>query len=248
VGRAPACYTTARVAGGRVLWGRRHAQRLLRDAEGLGLGAVDLAACLQALAEGARALAEERGTAQAEGIVRVEVHRAGDGAPHLRSEVRPLGPDPPAWTATISRQRHPGPGPHVGAKRADPPALRAAREEARTAGVDEALLLDGRGRLVEGARSSPVVVDAAGRAATPPLARGGVAGIARGLALERCAELVEDDVSREALAAARELVVLNAVRGARPVVRLDGAQVGDGRPGPWARRLARALAADLEPL
>ena len=46
------------------------------------------------------------------------------------------------------------------------------------------------------------------------------------------------------LRGAREIVVANAVRGARAVVRLDGAPVGDGRPGAWARRLDSALAAD----
>jgi len=246
--RPTACYTTARVAGGRVLWGRRHAERLVRDAAGLGLGGVDPDDCLRALAEAVRALGDRGPASGAEGIVRLEVHRDPDGGLGVRSEVRPLGTDPSVWAAATSRHPHPGPARRLGAKRADPPALRAAREEADRSGVDEALLFDARGFLVEGARSCLVVVDAAGRARTPPLARGGVAGIARGLALERCPELVEDDVSRAALCAAREVVALNAVRGARPVVRLDGAPVGEGRPGPWARRLARALAADREPL
>jgi len=246
--RVSACYTTARVAGGRVLWGRRHAERLVRDAAGLGLGGVDLGDCLRAFEEAARTLGARAPDPIGEGIVRLEVHREPDGAVLLRSEVRPLGLDPPVWTAATARPPHPGPARPLGAKRADPPALRAARQEAERSGVDEVLLFDPRGFLVEGARSCVAVVDAAGRARTPPLARGGVAGIARALVLERCPELAEEDVSRADLGAAREVVALNAVRGARPVVRLDGLPVGDGRPGAWARRLARALAADREPL
>jgi D-alanine transaminase len=71
-----------------------------------------------------------------------------------------------------------------------------------------------------------------------------VAGIARAVALERVPELAERSLGERELRAAREIVALNSVRGARPVTRLDGARVGDGRPGPWAGRLAAALARD----
>ena len=54
----------------------------------------------------------------------------------------------------------------------------------------------------------------------------------------------EQDVSRETLHAARELVAVNAVRGARPITELDGRPVGNGRPGPLARQLALTLAAE----
>jgi branched-subunit amino acid aminotransferase/4-amino-4-deoxychorismate lyase len=66
--------------------------------------------------------------------------------------------------------------------------------------------------------------------------------IAREIVLESLAELREVDVPREALADARELVVLNAVRGARPVVELDGRPVGSGRPGSLCAQLKRILA------
>ena len=35
-----------------------------------------------------------------------------------------------------------------------------------------------------------------------------------------------------------------AVRGARSITRLEDAPVGNGSPGPWAERLAAALARD----
>jgi branched-subunit amino acid aminotransferase/4-amino-4-deoxychorismate lyase len=121
-------------------------------------------------------------------------------------------------------------------------ALDDAFEQARLAGADEAILADREEWVVEGARTNLAGVDATGAPWTPPLHRGAVAGIAREIVLESLPELREVDVPRDALANARELVVLNAVRGARPVVELDGRPVGSGRPGPLCAQLKRILA------
>ena len=53
---------------------------------------------------------------------------------------------------------------------------------------------------------------------------------------------------RDALASAREIVCVNAVRGARAVVELDGSRVATGGTGPAATRLDAYLAraGDLE--
>ena len=88
-----------------------------------------------------------------------------------------------------------------------------------------------------------VVPEGAGLA-TPPLERGGVAGIARDIALERVPEIAERDLAVAELGGAHEIIALNAVRGARPITRLEDAPVGNGSPGPWAERLAAALARD----
>ena len=111
-------------------------------------------------------------------------------------------------------------------------------------GVDEALLLDAAGRLVEGTRSNIVVVLPSGPPATPTRASGAVAGVALAVARERLPELVERPVPESELRGAGEILALNAVRGARPITQLDGSPVGDGRPGPWAARFAAALAED----
>ena len=92
-------------------------------------------------------------------------------------------------------------------------------------------------------RTNLAGVDPSGRPWTPPLARGGVAGLLREIVLESLPELRELDVRAETLASAQEIVALNAVRGARPVVRLDGRSVGSGQPGPLSERLRRILAA-----
>jgi branched-subunit amino acid aminotransferase/4-amino-4-deoxychorismate lyase len=237
----PACYTSARVRGGRVWLARRHAARLARDARALGLGSLDEAACLSTLV----ATAQEAFGA-GEGAIRLEARAAADG-PELSAHPRPLGADPPSWSAIRARTLHPGPSPAPGAKILAEPAVELARAEAAEAGADEALLFDAAGHLVEGTRTSIVVVTDSG-ARTPPLARGGVAGLARAVALEAGVGLIEEDIPQAALADAREIVALNAVRGARPVLQLDGAPVGVGDAGLWVRRLAEALACGDEPL
>ena len=113
-------------------------------------------------------------------------------------------------------------------------------DAARRAGAQEALLFDGEERLVEGARTNVIVASERGDLLTPPLARGGVAGIARAIALERVPELREGDVAAEDLFGAREVVVVNAVRGARSIATLDGRPIGDPQR-PLHAQLAEAL-------
>jgi branched-subunit amino acid aminotransferase/4-amino-4-deoxychorismate lyase len=225
------------VEDGRTRFEARHLERLARDAPSLGLTAPDPEACREALRTLGRA-AFGSGC----GVVRLQVSRDGAGAPHLAGVARELGPEGAPWTALLAPFPHPGPAPWGGAKVSGQPLIALARDAARAAGADEAVLLDAAGFLVEGARSNLVVVTADGAWVIPPLQRGGVSGVARALLLEREPGLREADVSREALATARELVAVNAVRGAVPVVRLGGRPLGDGRPGPAAARLARCLA------
>ena len=72
------CYTTARVCSGAPAWGRRHAARLARDADGIGIGRIDPALVLRALEETARAAFRD-----ADGVVRVQASRDGTGRIHL---------------------------------------------------------------------------------------------------------------------------------------------------------------------
>ena len=216
--------------------GARLAARLVRDAAQLGLGALDPDACIAALER-----AGQQAFGSAEGVVRLEARRGEGGEPRLVVQTRPLGPEPDAWSAIVARAVHEGAGPFPGAKRSPWRCIEQARAEIAEARVDEALLFDSAGRLVEGGRASVVVVRADGRALTPPLARGGVRSVAREIALAAHADLVEADVALDELRTARELVALNAVRGARPIVRLDGRPVGAGTSGPLAAALRSLL-------
>jgi branched-subunit amino acid aminotransferase/4-amino-4-deoxychorismate lyase len=235
--RGLGCVTTAGVSSGRPRLAERHVRRLRRDAERLGLVPPSAEECHRALATLA-AEAFPRG----EGIVRLELRPDAGGGAHLVGTTRPLGDDPPVLNAVISSVCHPGPGPAPGAKLCARTAFDDAFEQARLAGADEAILADREGWVVEGARTNLVGVDGTGAAWTPPLHRGAVAGIAREIVLESLPELREVDVPRDALADARELVVLNAVRGARSVIELDGRPLGSGRPGPLCAQLKRILA------
>lgn len=233
------CYTTALWTGRGVRWLERHVARLCGDARALALGAVD--------PDAARAALEELGRAafgDGEGVVRLQASRDGDGRLHLVGVPRALGREPDAWRAIVAPFPHEGPTPVAGAKVSNRLLHALAREAARAAGADEALLLDAAGRLVEGSRSNVCVAGADGTLVTPRRERGAVAGVALGVVAERVPELRVRDVDEPELRRATEIVALNAVRGARPVVTLDGRAVGRGRPGAWARRLAEALASD----
>jgi branched-chain amino acid aminotransferase len=81
----------------------------------------------------------------------------------------------------------------------------------------------------------------AGRILTPPLRLGILAGITRSavLRLARGAGIpAREAVLRlEDLGSIDEAFLTSAVRGVVPVVRLGGADVGDGRPGPVTGRV-----------
>lgn len=224
---------------GAVLHLERHVARIVRDAALLGLGALPPEAARAALLDLAR-----RAFPDGEGVIRLEARAGADGgAPVLHEAIRPLGAEPDAWRAVLAREPHPGASPTSAAKTSARAGFERALAQAAASGADEALLVDRAGYLVEGARTSLVVVLGSGALATPPLARGAQAGIGRAILLEREPALAERDVPAAALAGARELIAVNAVRGPRAIVALDGRPIGAGAPGPWLARLARAFAA-----
>jgi REP element-mobilizing transposase RayT len=51
----------------------------------------------------------------------------------------------------------------------------------------------------------------------------------------------EADLAAADLAGAREVIAINAVRGARTITHLDGHPIGSGSAGPWSQRLALLL-------
>lgn len=232
------CYTTARFAAGRVRHALRHAQRLVRDARLLGIGELDEAGC-------ARALLELGGAAfgAGEGIVRLQASRDARGEPHLVGIPRPLGRLREVWSALAAPFPHPGPSPWSAAKASGQLHHALARDAAREGGADEALLFDAANRLVEGSRSSVFLVQGDGALITPPLARGGVAGIARAIVLERVPEAAERDATRAMLAQAHEIIAVNAVRGALPLRWSEGGSSAAARGG-WAVRLRALLEAE----
>lgn len=233
------CYTTARIVAGRARWIDRHAARLSRSASQLGLGDLEEDRVRTAIRELA-----SKAFGDGDGIVRMQASRDGDGIVHLVGVPRRLGDEPDQWSAILVDLPHTGGGLARGLKVSSRLTMALAGDAAREAGVEEALLLDGNGWLVEGSRSNILVVADADTLVTPPLSLGAVAGLARTLVLERVPSIVERAVSAEELRSAKEIIAVNALRGARPITKLDGKLIGDGAAGAWSKRLSEVLEAD----
>ena len=227
------CYSTARVSGGRIERLERHAGRLRRDAARLGLALPDRRAIEDlALAIGHAELG------RGDGALRLEWCAVGNDPPTLTATTRPLGSESDRWRARTARAVHPGAGGRENAKVIEVPVYEAARTEQTEAGVDECLLYDVEGRLVEGGRTNLIVATRDGRWITPARSLGAVEGLGLECVREAVPEIRESTaIDRKEVAAARELIAVNAVRGAVAVIELDGAPIGDGQPGPFALRL-----------
>lgn len=120
-----------------------------------------------------------------------------------------------------------------------------AIREARLANAAEALIVDGRGSVVEGATSNVFVVLRDGTLVTPPESDGILLGITRETVLSVAAQLAIpiklQSLPLNALKAAAEVFVSSSIRELVPVVSVDGAPIGTGQPGPMTLRLLTAF-------
>lgn len=120
----------------------------------------------------------------------------------------------------------------------------AADAEAKRRGADDAVFVDTAGTVLEGPVTN-VWWRRGSTLFTPSLDLGILAGVTRAALLEAAPGLgyrVEEGAfPLAALAAAEEAFTSSSVREVMPVVELDGAPVGDGRPGPAAAALQQAL-------
>jgi branched-chain amino acid aminotransferase len=119
-----------------------------------------------------------------------------------------------------------------------------AVREAQKKGGAEAILLNQRGEVAEGASSNIFIVkkDAL---LTPPLNAGILPGITRVVVLEIASRLGiparEETVTLPALAGADEAFLTSTVREILPIRAVDGRPVGSGRPGPLTERVRAAF-------
>ena len=122
----------------------------------------------------------------------------------------------------------------------------AAQDEAHRRGADDALLLGPDGLVLE-APTANVWWREGSRLLTPPLDQPILAGVTRAALWELAAaagyEPAEETAPLERVARADEVFLSSSVREVMPVVSLDGAPVGGGRPGPAAAALQAALRA-----
>ncbi len=120
------------------------------------------------------------------------------------------------------------------------------KEAAREAGAYEAWQLDRDGFVTEGTSTNAWIVTAAGELVTRQADHSILNGVTRrGLLFIIAAEklaLVERPFSLAEARAAPEAFLTSATNFVIPVVRIDGAAVGGGTPGPVTRRLIAAYA------
>ena len=119
-----------------------------------------------------------------------------------------------------------------------------AVREAQARGAFEALMLNERGEVDEGA-SSNVFMVRRGVVLTPPLDAGILPGITRDVILELGrgigVPMREETLRVPDLLAADEVFMTSTLKEAAPVRTVDGHPVGSGRPGPVTLRILQAF-------
>ncbi|MDO1558765.1 D-amino-acid transaminase [Brevundimonas sp. 2R-24] len=117
------------------------------------------------------------------------------------------------------------------------------KQAAREAGAYEAWMVDELGLVTEGTSTNAWIVDAEGRLRTRDVQSNILRGITRAavtkLAAEEGLTFEEKAFSVDEAKQAREAFITAASAFVMPVVSVDGAVVGDGKPGPVASRLRR---------
>lgn len=116
-----------------------------------------------------------------------------------------------------------------------------AKQAAKTAGAQEAWLIDRDGFVTEGASSTAWIVDGDGTVITRNLSHAILPGVTRKVMLEAMAaaqvKVVERAFTLTEALAAHEAFISSATGAAVPVVAIDGNRIGDGVPGPLTRRI-----------
>ncbi len=116
-----------------------------------------------------------------------------------------------------------------------------AKQAAREAGAAEAWFVDELGLITEGASSNAWIVDGEGSLRTRDIQANILRGVTRHALLSIAAAagltLEERPFTAEEAKSAREAFITGAGTLVMPVVRIDGQALGDGTPGPVAKRL-----------
>jgi D-alanine transaminase len=116
-----------------------------------------------------------------------------------------------------------------------------AKQKAREAGAVEAWFVDDLGFVTEGASSNAWIVDQDGRLRTRDTNANILRGVTRNTLLEVIRrdglEVDERPFTPADAIAAREAFITGAGSLVLPVTAVDGQPVGEGRPGPVAKRL-----------
>lgn len=128
-----------------------------------------------------------------------------------------------------------------------------ARQEAVSCGASEAVLLNGAGLVCQSTCGS-VMVMRDGVLSTPPSSSGAYESVMRdtvlNLAMDMDVPSIEEQLTRADLAIADEAFFADDVLGIVPLARIDGRQVGRGKPGAITealqKRFAKASMSELD--
>jgi len=249
-------YEGVRSVNGKMFEWAAHAQRMVNGLSGLRINFN--AAQVNALEAVCERVVQENGLVDGEAFVYLEVSRGA--AP--RTHNFPPASTPP--TVFVSAQklvvprkmREEGAGavtfPDMRWKRRDWKTVNLlgnvlARQAASEAGVYEAILHED-GIVTEGAATNVFAVFD-GVLCTHPLTQRILPGVTRKVLMEIIAELglpvKEEVIALSRLMHAEEIFVCGSTTDVTPVVKVDGQQVGNGKPGPITVKLREAFEARL---
>jgi branched-chain amino acid aminotransferase len=245
-------FEVLRTYGGRLTTLDEHLARLARSAERVAMEPPDLAG----LASEARAAFAASGLSEAVvrivltrgvGLVRVSLDPdSATGSTRVILVYPVHAPPREAYEdgialATVRLTRVVDGTEAVGAKVSNYLVSLLALREAKRKGASEALVVDGRGHVCEGATSNVFIVRGK-QITTPPESAGILMGITRALVIESAKpafSVVEADLVPEDVYRADEVFITSSIRELLSAVTVDGRTIGSGRPGPVARELHR---------
>jgi len=238
-------FETLRVYGGVPFAWRRHYERLVHSATGLGLRAPE-SATLRAAADAvliANGVAEARLRITVTGGPSPLGSERGNAEPTVvvaASEVHAWAPSERVVTVPWPRNER---GATSGLKTISYAENVRALAYAHDHDASEAIFLNTRGELCE-ATGSNVFTVVEGVVRTPPGDSGCLLGVTRALVLELCAELgipaEEPALPADAVATADEAFLTSSTREVQPISGVDGVTLAVA-PGPVAKRLAAAF-------
>jgi len=233
-------FETIKVENGRPFAVRRHLERLVRSAVGLGLPAPDVAAIetgIEAVVEPGMQFARLRITYTG-GVSPLSSDRGTSGPTILiaTQEIeRPSATSAIVTVPWVRNERSAVAGLKTTSYAENVSALAYAKER----GGSEAIFANTIGNLCEGTGSNVGYV-VGGEVRTPSLASGCLAGVTRALLLEWC-DVVEVDEPISVLDEAEEVFLVSTTRDVQGVHRVDDRTLE--APGPITRKLQETWAA-----
>ncbi|MBP7003597.1 D-amino-acid transaminase [Amaricoccus sp.] len=250
---ADAVYEVTSVLGGRLIDFPGHLRRLARS-----LGELEMARPMDDAAIEAMHRELVARNALVDGMVYMQVTRGAAD----RDFVYPVGATPTVVAFTQAKPMEDTVGARDGIKVVTMPDIRWGRRDIKTVqllapsmckmaakkvGKDDAWLVED-GFVTEGTSNNAWIVTKDGRIVTRDLSERILHGITRAAVIEYAAaaqmKVEERAFTVEEAKAAAEAFMTAASAFVTPVVEIDGVALGDGRPGPVARRLRELYLAE----